>query len=185
MPKIFVIGPNKCATGSLYQYFKNNGLKSVHWDDGLLAKRMVSNVSAGLDILTGYENFTCFLDFYWVTQGIYVSPLLLRFFIAEQYPDALYIVNRRDKKDWRASRTKHDNGSFAKRLHANLGADYNADLEYDTYFDIDTLKLASVHHFDLSNPNKFTELGAFLASSGVKVINETEVKSNVSANLYK
>ena len=46
--KIFVIGPNKCGTISLYIFFKKNNLKPIHWDNGNLALKIISNISANL-----------------------------------------------------------------------------------------------------------------------------------------
>lgn len=37
MKKIFVIGPNKSGSLSLYYFFKKNNLKPVHWERGNLA----------------------------------------------------------------------------------------------------------------------------------------------------
>lgn len=185
MPKVFVIGPNKCATGSLHQFFKNNGLKSVHWDDGLLAKRMVSNVSAGLNVINGYEDYDCFLDFYLLTPDLFISPLLLRPYIASQFPDALYILNSREKSEWKKSRLKHDNGSFQHRLTSCLGDEYSSENEYESYFDISDIDVKFLHFFDLEAPDKFQKLGAFLNRNGIHVSEKKEVKSNISANLYK
>ena len=43
MIKIFQIGFNKCATVSLHKFFESNGLKSIHWDKGRLAKTIYKN----------------------------------------------------------------------------------------------------------------------------------------------
>ena len=39
MTKIFQIGFNRCGTGSLYNFFKENGFISIHWDSGEIAKK--------------------------------------------------------------------------------------------------------------------------------------------------
>jgi hypothetical protein len=39
MNKIFQIVFNRCGTSSLYHFFKNNGLVSIHWNKGNLAKK--------------------------------------------------------------------------------------------------------------------------------------------------
>lgn len=39
--KIFQIGFNKCGAVSLHKFFLDNGLKSIHWDNGNLAKKSI------------------------------------------------------------------------------------------------------------------------------------------------
>ena len=42
---IFQIGFNKCGTRSLYHFFKDNGIPSIHYDGGKIAKSMFQNNS--------------------------------------------------------------------------------------------------------------------------------------------
>ena len=60
--KIFVIGFNKTGTQTLYAYFNNNSIPSIHCDYGKLAKKIKDNYDGGLKILSGYENYIFFAD---------------------------------------------------------------------------------------------------------------------------
>ena len=60
--KIFQIGFNKCATRSLAYLFHMNGVPSVHWDRGMLSRRMEENYSHGENLMDGYEDFTFYSD---------------------------------------------------------------------------------------------------------------------------
>ena len=76
--KIFVVGPNKCGSISLHTFFKKNGYQSVHWKNGTLALKILSNISSNLNPLNGLEKYDCFLDMFFITDGLYISPLALR-----------------------------------------------------------------------------------------------------------
>ena len=75
--KIFVVGPNKCGTISLHNFFLQNNLKSVHWKKGNIALKILSNISANLDPLSELDEYDCFLDMYFITNGLYISPVSL------------------------------------------------------------------------------------------------------------
>lgn len=185
MKRIFVIGPNKCATGSLHEFFNKNGLSSVHWDDGNLAKRMLTNISCGLDPIAGYEEYNCFLDFYLSTEDIFISPLLIREHIVKKYPKAIYILNTRNFESWDNSRNRHDNGSFAKRMNECLGREYDAKTEFDSYSDIKNLNIENLHVFNLEDDNKFEKLASYLSGKGIEIQYSEAVIENVSDKLYK
>jgi hypothetical protein len=185
MKKIFVIGPNKCATGSIHQFFKSNGLSSIHWDEGKLAKRMVSNISCGLSPIDGYENYDCFLDFYLTNDDIFISPLLLRSYLIRCFPDAIFVLNTRNFNAWEKSRATHDNGSFMTRMRSCMGESYSASTEYHAYNNVNDLEIKSLHIFDLAKQNKFERLAAFLQTKGFEINFTNNFNENVSAKLYR
>ena len=94
--KIFVVGPNKCGSISLHTFFKKNGYKSVHWKNGALALKILSNISSNLNPLNELEQYDCFLDMFFITDGLYISPLALRDRIIKFYPNEIYIFNIRN-----------------------------------------------------------------------------------------
>src|SRR5262249_17181528 len=49
---------------------------------------------------------------------------------AEQYPDAVFILNTRDREAWIKSRLGHRKGEFAARFKQYLGIDSDAELAY-------------------------------------------------------
>lgn len=106
MNKIFQIGFNKCGTVSLHQYFLQNGLESIHWDKGRLAKTIKSNFDRGLPLLKGYERFDCFTDMESQTNNIFIYLTHFKE-LDRAYPGSKFILNIRDKNKWLQSRINH------------------------------------------------------------------------------
>ena len=124
--KIFQIGFNKCGTKTLHHYFSRNGIKSVHWDEGRLAQRMFTNLATGKKLVAGYEQFDVFTDMEFLSQsGIYLEAYKLFPHLTSQYPEALFILNTRNREAWIRSRLEHGkNLSYAHRsmLHYDLSS---------------------------------------------------------------
>lgn len=119
--KIFQIGFNKCGTTTIHHYLRANGVRSVHWDFGRLAKRMFANLANGDDLLSGYEDFDAFTDMEYLDgSGTLLEGYKLFPYLAEQYPDAVFILNTRDREDWVRSRLRHGSKSlYAQRFMAH------------------------------------------------------------------
>ncbi len=117
--KIFQIGFNKCGTATIHHYLRSNGVSSVHWDGGRLARRMFANLADGHDLLAGYEAFDAFSDMeYLDANGTFLEAYKLFPYLAAQYPDAVFILNTRDREDWIRSRLRHSNVTYAARQRA-------------------------------------------------------------------
>jgi hypothetical protein len=115
MNKIFQIGFNKCATTSLSHLFEEcsvPSLRSVHWDSGHLARRILSNHRDGLPLLQGYEDAVFFSDMeaFYREDGrlrwVFIPEILFRE-LDRQYPGSKFILNVRDVDAWIASRLRH------------------------------------------------------------------------------
>lgn len=106
MIKIFQIGFNKCGTVSLHKFFKSNGLKSIHWDEGRLAKRILKNFQQNLPLLNGYENYDCFTDMESQSDNIFIYLTHFKE-LDKQYPDSKFILNVRNREQWIESRINH------------------------------------------------------------------------------
>jgi hypothetical protein len=120
--KIFQIGFNKCGTSTIHHYLRSNGVQSIHWDKGRLAKRIFTNLANGDDLLAGYEAFDSFTDMEHLdAHGTLLEAYKLFPYFAAQYPDAVFILNTRDREDWIRSRLRHSEGGYAKRHHAFHG----------------------------------------------------------------
>ena len=180
--KIFVIGPNKCGTSSLHNFFLENKLKSAHWNRGNLVLKILSNISANLDPLSDLEEYDCFSDMNFITDGLYISPLSFIKNLVEYYPEGIYIQNTRNFKDWDKSRLKHgksyDQGSLNERLQNTFRKRYDSNKEFNGYNDIQKLKLKNFHIFDLDDDNKFIELSKFLNKNGIKITSKDEIFIN-------
>ena len=59
---IFLIGFNKCGTTSFHDYFKANGISSVHWRANTLALTMQKNHNEGHPLLMGLDRWTAYTD---------------------------------------------------------------------------------------------------------------------------
>jgi hypothetical protein len=180
--KIFVLGPNKCGTLSLHKFFLRNNLKSVHWDQGELALKIASNISANRKPLEGYEKYDCFSDLFFLNDQLYISSLLLGKEIVKRYPDDIFILNTRDFDKWRESRNNHASGSLNTRLNSVFGEQYDADGEFRAYRDLLNDGVKRLHVFQLDDANKFKKLSVYLKQEGFKIVEEDEVKANVSMN---
>lgn len=77
--KIFIIGFNKTATRAFHNLFKNSEIKSIHWDNGKLAEKIVNNDKEDLPLLTGYEEFIAFSDMECVTKNNAIYPHMSHF----------------------------------------------------------------------------------------------------------
>jgi hypothetical protein len=178
MKKIFVIGPNKSGSLSLYYFFKKNNLKPVHWERGNLALKILSNISANLKPLNGLDKFNCFLDIFFITPGLYISPISLRDKIITHYPEEIYILNIRNFEDWLISRKKHGNGSLNERLNKTFKDTYDPKLEYKSYKEVINYNLKNFHIFDLDDPEKFKRLSEFLIIKGINISDNSQVHAH-------
>jgi hypothetical protein len=123
LPRIFLIGFNKCGTTSFHDYFKANKITSVHWRANTLALALQRNQTAGQPLLKGIDQWTAYTDMIcipgspWGSSNSTNAPLIegCRWFKAlhHDYPDALFILNTRDPFQWLQSRLNHDKGQFA------------------------------------------------------------------------
>jgi hypothetical protein len=104
--RIFQIGFNKCGTTTIHRYLLANGVNSVHWDSGRLAQRIFTNLANGDELLAGYENFDAFTDMEFLDgAGVFHLEAYKLFpYFAAQYPDAVFILNTRDREAWIRSR---------------------------------------------------------------------------------
>ena len=100
--KIFQIGFNKCGTRTIHRYLTRNGVSSVHWDAGRLAKRMYANLAEGRELLAGYEEFDAFTDMEYLDEfgTTYLEGYKLYPYLAAQYPNAVFILNTRNREAW-------------------------------------------------------------------------------------
>ena len=129
MGKIVQIGFNKCATRSLYQFFKSNGLRAFHWDGGKFADDLEENVSEGRPAFHGWEDYDFYSDMNSGKVGRLVEGHFYYAYIAECYPDSRFILNIRNVDKWIKSRFKHNKGYFAKQSKKRYGAKNLTELE--------------------------------------------------------
>lgn len=116
---IFQIGFNKCGTRTLHHFFKDNGIPSVHYDGGRIAKSMFLNEQLGKKLISPrYNKISFFSDMENVSKASspqYVAQNLFKK-LARQYPQAYFLLNTRNKNNWLKSRINHGNGSYLKEI---------------------------------------------------------------------
>jgi hypothetical protein len=117
--KIFQIGFNKCGTTTIHHYLRVNGIRSLHWDEGRLALRIFTNLCNGDDLLAGYEDFDAFTDmeFFAPDGSVYLEAYKLFPYLAARYPDAVFIMNTRDREAWIRSRMAHGKRTPLTKRH--------------------------------------------------------------------
>ena len=108
----------------VHDYFKANGITSVHWRANTLAMALHRNQLADQPLLSGIEDWTAYTDMIcipgtpWERSNSDAMPLIegCRLFreLHRDYPEALFILNTRDPMQWVRSRLKHDQGRFAE-----------------------------------------------------------------------
>ena len=119
--KIFVIGFNKTGTRTIHNFFVGNNIKSIHWDQGKLARTIKFNVdnmdpySTPTPLLGNYDTYTVFSDMEDIEQNIYANELYFTH-LDKHYTGSKFILNVRDIDTWIQSRLKHHNkklGNYA------------------------------------------------------------------------
>lgn len=107
---LFVIGFNKTGTTSIHRLFQQNGFKSVHWDEGRLAKKMLNNVCNGDPVLMGYDDkFDIYSDIVFRTSSFHFEGNSLFKQLYYDYPESYFLYNTRDMDKWLESRVNHPN----------------------------------------------------------------------------
>jgi hypothetical protein len=109
--KIFQIGFNRCGTSSLYDYFRKNNYKSIHWDKGNLAKMMINNYNKNKKLLNGIDDYDFYSDMEFISNNEIIEAYKFYELLDNQYPNSLFILNKRNKDRWLESRLQHPNGT--------------------------------------------------------------------------
>ena len=74
-------------------------MSGLHWDEGRLAQRIFANLASGSDLLQGYEQFDVFTDMEYLDDlGSYLEAYKLFPHLAAQYPNAVFILNTRNRE---------------------------------------------------------------------------------------
>lgn len=163
LPRVFVIGFNKCGTTSLHAMFKRAGHRCAHFKfkkaDGSnvkLADAIFANRDAGLPLLTGLERARVFSDM--EVNGVERRLEAYTLFreLDAQYPGSRFILNLRDKDKWLRSRLNQGNGGYAEKQMKTKGAESREELlaiwsrEWDAH-------VAGVREYFADKPGRLVE----------------------------
>ena len=137
--KIFIIGFDLIGANSIHNFFKKNGLASIHWDETNLARSMLTNRQNGNKLLsTGettnkqansnipYRKAQVLSGMAWSEKNLDAKDFYQD--LDRQYPNSIFILNVCNVDTWIESRKKHYNGETLKAQKIHHGAD-GAELE--------------------------------------------------------
>lgn len=115
--KIFLIGPNRCATTTFHTFFKAQGLRSIHWreQETILAREIELRRHDDEALRAFLSRWTVFSDFVYLTDEVFLESHTLYEQYQRIFPDAYFILNDRDVERWIASRLRHREGGFLER----------------------------------------------------------------------
>lgn len=103
--KIFQIGYNKCGTGILHQTLLQLGYESIFYDNGKLARTMLTNFVNEEPLLKGYEKYDAYVCMEDVCTNLYAHRLFYKI-LDEQYPGSKFILNVRNVDNWVQNRVR-------------------------------------------------------------------------------
>ena len=130
-PKIFQIGFNRCGTLCLYNFFKQNKIPSIHWDNGNLSLTIKRNKEQNKPLLSGYDDYIFFSDMehFDDDMGVFYSHVYYYKLLDKQYPDSKFILNTRNIGNWIISRLNHEfrgmPGFYANYIMSRLNINFN------------------------------------------------------------
>ena len=170
-PVIFQLGFNKCGSRTIHHFFKDNNIPSVHYHNGRLATSMYRHHKNQKPILhPRYNDVILFSDMeniYHPEQPIYIANIMFTK-LEQQFPNARFILNTRNKKDWLRSRIAHDNGQYLKTISDRVGISQESVIqawkeEWDqhhanvlNYFKGNRKRKLIVFHIDRDPPQKLS-----------------------------
>lgn len=128
LPKVVLVGFNKCGTRSFTRLFERAGHKAVHhkirkpWRlRHNVAHMMRNNLAAGRKVFAGLEAYTFYSDLVYQTRRESFEGFRHFREILRDYPGTILVLNTRDREDWIRSRMRHGHGEFATRVMHERG----------------------------------------------------------------
>ena len=118
--RIFIIGFNRTGTRSLDNFFKNNGLPTIHWDQGRIARKIKRNHINKVPLLRDYLDIRVFSDMEDYKRLNYAHMDYFKQ-LYEQYPESKFILNIRNIDNWIKSRNNHLKGYYVIELCRIMG----------------------------------------------------------------
>lgn len=155
-PLVFQIGFNRCATGAFFKLFNNSGVASLHHcgrkhrkagDVTLLnvnpQKVIDRNLRKGRPPVEGLEKYRAFFDMEYTDLRRRIENYRYFRSFATAYPDALFIMNTREKAGWLKSRIAHNEGKYLRKTCELYGMTREEVLDHwSRHYDIHTAEVA-------------------------------------------
>ena len=128
LPKVFVIGFNKCGTTSLHRMFKRAGHRSSHHrhecHDGTpikIAAQLDRNARSDRKLLSGIDDAQVYSDMDMCGKNTRLSGIGHFRRLDAEYPGSRFILNTRDPMNWVQSRCRHFAGGYLRRAMIQAG----------------------------------------------------------------
>lgn len=155
-PFVFQIGFNRCATGAFFKLFNNSGVPSLHHcgrkhrkagDVTLLnvnpQKVIDRNLRKGRPPVEGLEKYRAFFDMEYTDLRRRIENYRYFRSFAAAYPDALFIMNTRNKDAWLKSRIAHNDGKYLQKTCELYGMTREEVLDHwSRHYDVHTTEVA-------------------------------------------
>jgi hypothetical protein len=123
--KIFFLGFNKTATSTTHFFLRGQGIRSVHYNHGFLARQIEISVSDRDELRRLLRRWTAYSDMSYFSETVVIEGNRHFRLFHELFPDAYFVLNDREVESWIKSRETHRTGHLTKRLIAY----YKTDLE--------------------------------------------------------
>lgn len=135
LPRVALIGFNKCATRSFANLFEAAGHGSVHhkirrvFKTTNIAKLIKENLDNQRKFFSGIEDYTFYGDMIYQSEQECFEAYLHFREILRDYPDSILLLNTRNREDWIRSRVNHGHGEFLARTMRAHGFKTRAECE--------------------------------------------------------
>lgn len=121
-PKVLLVGFNRCGTRALAQLFERSGHPAVHHKIKRplrpsinVALMIRDNIRAGRPMLSGLTQYRFFADLMWQGDSDAFDAFREYPRFLTENPDAILLLNLREREGWIASRTRHGHGAFVQQ----------------------------------------------------------------------
>lgn len=152
-PRIFQIGFNRCATTTLTNFLRMNGISAGHWRNGKIARNFYRDFAKNKKPFQNSPVFTAYTDMIHVDNNVCLEAYKEFEYIFKHYPDAYYILNTRDREDWIRSRKQHKD--FLRLFMSVMNTDSEDDVLSYWRNDWDSHHEKVLSFFDKSNYSRF------------------------------
>ncbi|MGR3377341.1 sulfotransferase [Salipiger abyssi] len=126
-PKVFEVGFNKCGTRALTNLMQNCGYRGVHWEYGRIAESIRDAHENEFTPLAEFKGYDFFSDMVKEKFDEIIEGYKYFEYLHKCFPEAKFILSRRNVDAWIKSRLRHGNG-YTKNCYKKY---YNIESDED------------------------------------------------------
>lgn len=112
--KVFQIGMNRCGSKEICLHFSLRGFSYAHWAKGRLAQDLFTSKSSGVAPFSGFERYEFLSDIEINGDALSYEGFHDFEYIAQFFPEAVFVLNYRPVADWISSRSGFRKGKYAE-----------------------------------------------------------------------